>query len=78
MTDTQLYLAIGIPALLALANLGVMLTMFTDLSRRIGSLEDKISRISDQLSERIDQLTGAVNDLDKRLIKVEIKLNIQP
>ena len=78
MTDTQLYLAIGIPAILALANLGVMLTMFTDLSRRIGSLEDKIGGISAHLSERIDQLTGAVNDLDKRLIKVEIKLDIQP
>jgi hypothetical protein len=67
VTDTQLYLSIGIPALLALLNLGVMLTLFTDLSRRVTRIDD-----------RIDQLTGAVNDLDKRVIKIEIKLGIQP
>jgi len=67
MTDTQLYLAIGLPSILALVNLGVMLTVFSDLSRRIS-----------RLAQRIDELTGAVNDLDKRMTRVEIKLGIQP
>jgi hypothetical protein len=30
------------------------------------------------LENRLYDLTGAINDLDKRLIKVEIKLGIQP
>jgi len=67
MTDTQLYLAIGIPSLLALVNLAVILTLFTSLSGRIQRLE-----------ERMDHLVGAINELDKRLTKVEIKLGIQP
>lgn len=66
MTDTQLYLSIGIPALLALVNLAVILTLFTSLSTRIQRIED-----------RLDSLTGAVNELDKRLTRVEIKLGIQ-
>jgi len=67
MTDAQLYLAIGLPSVLALVNLGVVLTLFSDLSRRIS-----------RLAQRIDELTGAVNDLDKRMTRVEIKLGIQP
>jgi hypothetical protein len=67
MTDTQLYLATGVPAVMGLINLGVVLVLFTDLSRRIS-----------ELSGRIDALTGAVNDVDKRLTRVEIKLGIQP
>ena len=67
MTDQQLYLSIGIPALLAMVNLGVMLTLFADLSRRITRVD-----------QRMDELTGAVNELDKRLTRVEIKLGIQP
>ncbi len=71
MTNLQLYLAVGVPALLALINIGVTLVLFTYLGGRIEAL-------SKQLSERIDALTGAVNDLDKRLTRVEIKLGIQP
>ncbi len=67
MTNVQLYLSIGIPSLLALINLAVMLTLFTSLSARIQRLE-----------ERVDMLVGAVNELDKRLTRVEIKLGIQP
>ena len=67
MTNTQLYLSIGIPSMFALVNLGVTLVMFSIMNSRILRVE-----------QRIDELTGAVNDLDKRLIKVEIKLGIQP
>jgi hypothetical protein len=42
--------------------------------RAFTSLDQRMLRIE----QRIDDLTGAVNDLDKRLIKVEIKLGIIP
>jgi hypothetical protein len=71
LTDTQLYLVIGIPGLLALVNLGVVLALFTDLSHRISTLDEGLSR-------RIDTLTGAVSDLVRRLTRVEVKLGIQP
>lgn len=67
MTDAQLYIAIGVPSLLALVNLAVILTLFTSLSNRIERLE-----------VRFDLLIGAVNELDKRLTRVEVKLGIQP
>jgi hypothetical protein len=67
MTDQQLYIAIGIPSLLALVNLAVILTLFTTLSGRI-----------QRVDERLDHMLGAINELDKRLTKVEIKLGIQP
>jgi hypothetical protein len=67
MTDTQLYLSIGIPSMLALMNMAVMLALFTNLSNWIQRIE-----------QRLDDLTGAIYELDKRLTKVEIKLGIQP
>ena len=71
MTDTQLYFAIGLPSVLALVNIGVVLALFLDLSRRMSALEQKVD-------QGFKDLTGAVNDLDKRLTRVEIKLGMQP
>jgi hypothetical protein len=62
----QLYLAVGVPSILALVNLAVILVLFTNLSNRIERLET-----------RLDLLVGAINELDKRLTRVEIKLGIQ-
>ena len=66
MTNMQLYLAVGVPSILALVNLAVILVLFTNLSNRIERLET-----------RLDLLVGAINELDKRLTRVEIKLGIQ-
>jgi len=65
VTNVQLYFAIGLPSALALVNLGVLLVLFTDLSSRI-----------QRLAERMDNMVGAINELDKRLTRVEIKLGI--
>jgi hypothetical protein len=71
MTDQQLYFAVGIPSLLALVNLAVILTLFTTLG---GGIE----RVAERLDNMTSSLTGAINELDKRLSRVEIKLGIQP
>jgi len=71
MTDQQLYFAVGIPSLLALVNLAVILTLFTTLGGRI-------ERVAERLDNMTSSLTGAINELDKRLSRVEIKLGIQP
>jgi len=67
VSNVQLYFAIGLPSVLALINLGVMLVLFTDLGSRI-----------QRLAERVDNPVGAINELGKRLTRVEIKLGIQP
>ena len=72
MANVQLYFAIGLPSALALVNIGVMLALFLHLGARIQAIDERLTRA-------IDNLTGTINnDLDKRLIKVEIKLGIQP
>ena len=49
-----------------------MLALFLHLGARIQAIDERLTRA-------IDNLTGTINnDLDKRLIKVEIKLGIQP
>lgn len=55
VTNFQLYVAIGVPSLLALVNTGVMLVMFNIMNTRILRLE-----------HRMDDMIGAINDLDKR------------
>jgi len=67
MTNAQLYFAIGLPSVLALVNIGITLALFLHLGQRILAVE-----------QRLNDLTGAINELDKRLTKVEIKLGIQP
>lgn len=66
MTDLQMYLAISIPSILALLNLAVILALFRSLSSRIERVET-----------RVVLLIGAVNELGKRLRRIEIKLGIQ-
>ena len=56
---------------MGLINLGVVLVLFTDLSRRISTLDERVAT-------RIDGLMGPITDSDKGLTRVEIKLGIQP
>lgn len=67
MSDLQLYLSIGVPMLFNAGLIGVLVAYINSLSTRLHRVEDKL-----------DNLVGAVNELDKRLIKVEIKLGVQP
>ena len=66
MTDAQLYLAVGLPAITALVGIAVNIGYFGNLSGRMVWIED-----------RLDNIMGALNDLDKRVVKVELKLGIQ-
>jgi hypothetical protein len=67
VTDLQLYLSIGVPSLLMTINLAVMLFSLNTLNGRVTRIEN-----------RIDDLVGAINELDKRLTRVEVKIGIQP
>lgn len=67
MTDTQLYLAIGVPVIMNLLGFTLVSIMLTWINSRITRVEDKI-----------DALTGKVVDVDNRVIRVEDKLGITP
>jgi hypothetical protein len=67
MTDTQLYLAIGLPTLaLVLGMIGNGL-LFNALSARMNSLESRMS----SLEAKMDLLIGKVADMDTRLSILE-------
>ena len=46
--------------------------------RGFASLDARMLALENRVHTDITALTGAVNDIDKRLTKVEIKLGIQP
>ncbi len=65
MTNVQLYLAIGIPSLIALLNTAVMLALFGNLSSRIDALRTEVNARIDKLEARIDSRFDRV-DADLR------------
>lgn len=67
MTDQQLYLALGLPTLVALVGILVNVGYFVALNGRMTRIED-----------RLDNVIGALNELDKRVTKIEVKLGIEP
>ncbi len=66
MTDTQLYLAIGIPVLF---NGLLFISGFALLVTKVNSLESKFDA-------NFNLLIGKLMELDRRLSKVEAKLGI--
>ena len=67
MTDAQLYLAIGLPSVVALVGILVNVGYFVALDGSMTRVEDKL-----------DTLTGKVADIDNRVIRIEDKLGIVP
>jgi hypothetical protein len=71
VTDLRLYLAIGLPII---TNAAMFTLLFLYVNSNVSALREDIRGIR----EDVKMLTGAVNDLDRRLTRVEVKLGIQP
>lgn len=67
VTDTQLYMVIGVPVLCNAGMIGLTVAKFISLSNRLHRIE-----------ELLDLLAGAINEMNKRITRVEIKLGLQP
>ena len=65
MNDAQFYLAIGLPTITVLVGIGMNVSYFVALNGRITRIE-----------ERLDRVVESINELAKRLTRVEIKLGI--
>jgi hypothetical protein len=68
MTDTQLYLAIGVPVL---ANAAMLTLMATLIGARITSLESSFNARFASLEARFEILTGKVAELTDRVTRLE-------
>ncbi len=67
MTDTQLYLAIGVPMLMN----GLL---FLALNNRIGSLETRIAALEGSFTARFDLIMGKMTEMDSRLSVLKDRL----
>ena len=71
MTDTQLYLSVGIPTLvLALGMIGNGL-LFNALSGRMSSLEARMLALETSMNARFDLIMGRLADVGTRLSVLE-------
>ena len=61
MTNEQLYLSIGIPALLMLTNTAIMLFMFNRQDGRIDRLDAKIDATRLILGTKVDRLDAKID-----------------
>lgn len=66
MTDAQLYLAIGLPTVVALVGILVNIGYFIVINARMGRIEDKL-----------DILTGKVAELDTEMARVKEHLGMK-
>ena len=74
MTNQQLYLAIGIPSLLALANLGIVFIGFLVQGRNLDKRFDQIDKRFDQQDKRFDRLESKVDRMDMVLHEIHLML----
>jgi flagellar capping protein FliD len=85
MSEQQLYLAVGLPTVVALIGILVNIGYFVAINARIGSLEThmdhRISSLETRLDNRInsleakfDILVGKVVEVYNRLVRLEERL----
>ncbi len=72
MTDSQLYLAIGIPTLAVLFGILTNVIQWSAINARFNSLDARFNN----LDVKFDTLTGKVIDVDNRVTRIEAKLGI--
>lgn len=71
MTDTQLYLAIGIPTIALVLGMIGNGFLFNALSARMSSIENRMLALEGSMNTRFDLIMGKLSDLDTRLSVLE-------
>jgi hypothetical protein len=71
MTDTQLYLAIGIPTIALVLGMIGNGFLFNALSARITRIENRMLAFETSMNTRFDLIIGKLSDLDTRLSVLE-------
>jgi hypothetical protein len=74
MTDTQLYLAIGVPSFVVLAGMLVNGLLFMGLNSRMTALETRMTNLENTFTTRFDLLMGKLTDMDTRIGVLEDRI----
>ena len=67
MTDTQLYLAIGIPTIALILGMIGNGFLFNALSARMTGIENRMLALETSMNTRFDLIMGKLSDLNTRL-----------
>jgi hypothetical protein len=67
MTDTQLYLAVGVPTIALVVGMIGNGLLFDALSARMSSLEARMLALESSMKTRFDLIMGCLAGLDMRL-----------
>ena len=71
MSEQQLYLAVGLPTVVALIGIMVNIGYFVAINARIGSLETRLDNRINSLEAKFDILVGKIVELDNRLVRLK-------
>lgn len=78
MTDTQLYLAVGLPVFAVIIGIisgsiqhSAIMSRFVSIDNRFTSLETRMENRFSSLEGRFETLIGKVIEIDNRLTRVE-------
>ena len=74
MSEQQLYLAVGLPTVVALIGIMVNIGYFVAINARISSPETRFDNRINSLEAKFDILVGKVVELDNRLVRMEERL----
>jgi hypothetical protein len=80
MSDTVIVALIsaGSSVLVAITALILNYRGFASIDGRFVALESRLTNFENRVHADIKDLTGAINELDKRVTRIELKLGMQP
>jgi hypothetical protein len=74
MTETQLYLTIGMPTLAVLVGMLVNAVSISTINSRLASLDARVGALEAKFDTKFDLLIGKIFELDNRLNRLEERL----
>jgi hypothetical protein len=74
MTETQLYLTIGMPTFAVLVGILVNSVAINTINSRLTSLAGRVGALESKVDTKFDLLLGKIFELDNRLSRLEERL----
>ena len=74
MSDTQLYLAVGLPTVAIMMGMAINALVFQSLSAGMNHIDSRMHNLDTKFDTRFDLLMSKLVDVDNRLTRVEERL----
>jgi hypothetical protein len=71
MTDAQMYLAIGLPSVVALIGILINVGYFVAINSRMSGQDNRFTSLESKQDRHYEVILGKVEDIDVRLARLE-------